>query len=449
MAEGTDPSGNVLLHHFKIRGTKLPSDKIMELNIYEAIDFPAITGNVLIDDWGGLKEEYEFFSNDIVEIKFNREGDPPITVFCVLYESGGENPMPGEHHKKVIFEFCSPWWVHARSLKITNSWSNKYIHEIIIDLVEMCGGKMGVVDATKQKLERFVAPNWTPIRIIQSLMQQATDENGCGGYLIWTDISDGKVNFISLNSLMVDDKDWNYGYVPFKLTLNPNTTRSLQKVFGMNIENSFSMIDTAESGMGNMRTVGFDYDRTEVIDINSRIDKYKHSHLSTKMPLNTVFLSEPYQTTSFSTFYPNNRELIQTEGESESLQVANILTKQSLMLSTLVRVNITTVGENKAKRAGRLVWLDVPYLPNKNHAQYTGTYLLKNVRHRIQGAKYMNVCTLVCDGLKKMSDRDDIVSWGKENNDDYIVTFRKNSGERRSTTNYRSTSAMDSLKEDS
>ncbi len=442
------PGGAVKFQYLKIKGQKIPSDKIIELNIFEAIDFPAISGNVIIDDWTGMKEIYNFFANDLVEISFHREGDPPILMAFVLSESGDESPQMGEHHKKIRFDFCSPWWVNARTFKISTAWNDKYIHEIITDLIGICGGKAGIILKTKQKLERFVAPNWSPIRIMRKLAEMAVDDLGCGGFLIWTDISDGAVNFMNLNSLMVNDSTQNYGTVPFKISLNVKNQRSPEKVFTMNIENSFDILKNGTTGVANTRTLSFDYDRTAVVDMTSRVDEYGHSHLSTKMPINTIFLGEPYQTTKVSTYYPNNRELIQTEKESESLQVGSLVNKQTMLLADLVKINLTTVGEHKAKRAGRLIWLDVPYSTEKQHEQYTGTYLIKNLRHRIEGSKYMNVCTLVCDGLKQMSsERPDIINWGKSNDENLIITHRQKpqSGGKRKSQDYRTTDPKTSI----
>jgi hypothetical protein len=67
---------------------------------------------------------------------------------------------------------------------------------------------------TKQTLERFVTPFWSPIKIIRYLMSFALDakpkenitpkigEGEQGGFLLFTDLKTGKVNFIPPSRLM-------------------------------------------------------------------------------------------------------------------------------------------------------------------------------------------------------------------------------------------------------
>lgn len=430
-------TGKMNFNYFKISGVDIDISKIKTLDIYESIEFPGITGSVLIDDWFSLRETLNIFAGDIVNISFGRVTDKSLDLELVITSAPIEIPLKNQDDKYLKIDFCSKWLVEGFTQKRSRVWKNEYIHDIVADLVEMCGGNLGIFVKTKQKLERFVSPYWSPIQTIRYLMNFAVDQDDVGGYLLFTGIYDKEkesneiVNFIPYSTLV---STRNYGYVPYKLTLTPRHHDSPERIISMTMGSTFDSIKQGALGLGRTQHVGFNYDKTEVMSQDNRIDQYGHNHISSKLPLDIKYLGSAYRTTKDSLLFPNTKELIEdgkttsedntgtTEEDTyirnaDELLKGRLNTKQSLTFSDAVTLDLMTNGEGYHKKAGKLVWIDYPSRSMQSkreyHKQLSGTYLIKDLRHSINGMIYTNVMTVICDGFKD-SPRPDLVEWTKE-----------------------------------
>ena len=410
---------------FKIKDITFDPTNILSLDIYESLEFPGVTGRLTFQDYSATRERENIFAGDAVEISFSREQDPPLVFNFVLSESMGDSAPDDTHYNISSIKFCSPWMLEAFTRKRSRSWggdgTGKLISEIVQELVEECGGQIGTFTPTKQTLERFVSPYWSPIDTIRYLMNFAIDENDNGGYLLWTDVELDKVNFIPIGVLMNGDTAINYGEVPFDLRMNPANERSAERILTQEVSSAFNILKYADMGMGKSRFAGFNYDKTEVMYANKKVDEYGHSHLSTKLPLNDKFMGLRYRTTKNSFLFHNTDELIRDTSADAPLSAelinGKLSNKFSLLFGDMLKIDANLVGETVDKRVGKLVKLIYPTVDDKitgENQQYTGTFLIKNIRHAIQGMQYLNAVTFVADGFKTI-ERDDMVEWNATN----------------------------------
>ncbi len=419
----SNTTGQLNFNYFKISSIEVDISKIKSLEIFESIEFPGNVGNVVIDDWVTLKEKLNIFSGDIVDISFGRDSDPVLVLEMVITDDPVEIILPGQDDKYIQLSFCSKWLVEGFTQNRSKVWKNKYIHEIVADLVEDCGGTLGAFERTKQKLDRFVSPFWSPIQTIRYLMGFAVDRNDHGGYLLFSDLREDNVNFLPYNRLI--HAEINAGRVPFNLKFNPKHALSYEKILNLSVANSYDSIKYGNSGLGRSQYIGFDYDKTEMMKNDLRIDEYIHNHLSTVLPLNNKYLGDKYRTSKEMLLYPNTDSLITDDViESEEylrspseLLNGKMNTKQSLTFSDMVTLNIVTNGEGVHKKSGRLIGVEIPSRNRKIevlHKQLSGTYLIKNLKHSIVDLIYSNTMTVISDGYKLVS-RKDMITWSEEN----------------------------------
>ncbi len=450
------PQNLIQFEYFKIITTvgeeiSIDPADIISLDVYESIDFPGITGTVSFRDWRDLKDNCNIFAGDTITFKFIRSEDlaSPLDLSYVIYSSYGDIADRNRMSNDISFDFCSPWLYQAFTRKRSRSWVNKSISEIVTDLIAECSGELDVeeyetykkidvsllgwIEETDQYLERFVSPYWSPIEIIQYLMRFAVSkEDKMAGYVIWTDIMDLDmeteiVNFVPVSKLMT--KNDAYAKVPFSLKVHPTYQQSFENLYNIQMEQSFDVIKYAGSGLGRSKFVGFDYDSTTRINSDRTIDGCDQNHLSTKLPLNKDFLGEIYRPTKSSFLYPNTTNLIMSGGvvpfntdEIECLIIDPAalvkgwnLGKMSYMFSDMFKLNVRVNGETESKRAGSQIEVVYPSVEaNKKNEQYSGTYLIRNNRHTIQGMNYINTLTLIADGYKNI-EREDMVEWGVYN----------------------------------
>ena len=404
----------VKINYFKVKGISFDPLNIIRLDIFEGLDYPGITGNITFQDYTSFKEHGGLFAGDTFEISFGRDEDPSVELRLMVSEAYGDVAEENALSNSMSFGFCSEWLVEGFTRKRSRPWSDKKISEIVEELIVECGGEPGIIIETKQTLERFVSPYWSPLATIKYLMSFATDTADSGGYLLWTDMATNKVNFIPVGTLK--HRTGHYGQVGFDMKMFTKHQRSAERIYSQSMAHSFDVIRYADMGLGRSRLVGFNFDTSEFNIADKRVDSYVQNHLSQNLPLNDRFMGKVYRTTRNSWLFNNTNELIR-DGADELID-ARLNTKFNLMYADMLKINMVTTGEAHKKRAGRLVRISFPSsdeAKTSENKQYSGTYLIRNIRHTISGMEYGNVMTVVSDGYKEI-DRADMIDWNGGNN---------------------------------
>ena len=282
------------------------------------------------------------------------------------------------------------------------------VDEIIADIVQTCGGELLVVEPTRQVLDRFVSPYWSPIFTLNFLLSFAESENGHGGYLLWTDIENERVNLVPVYNLMAGD----YGEVGYKMVLNNTYQRSMARVFQQSMDKNFNVMKDGDMGLAHSQLIGFNYDNTTIMQYDQRLDDYNFSqaHLGTRIPLNEKYLGKRYRNTRFSHLFYNTDSLIQNientdPQKSEEMLAGRLHNKYTMATADLLKINVSSPGEGYRKRAGRLIQIQYPSIDDGRTAEnknFSGWYLIKNVRHSIQGMQYKNTISLVSNAYKNI-----------------------------------------------
>ena len=407
------PHQVVKFRTLKIRGIEMDVTNIISLDIFEGLGNFGITGKISMQEWSGFKEIGNVFAGDTIKMEFGRLDDTPLTLEYVIFESYGDMSDETQFHNIVSFGFCSKWLLEASTKKRSKPFLNKRIDEIVIELIENCGGTMNVAVPTKQTLERFVSPYWPPVMTLNYLMNFAESDEGLGGYLLWTDISNEQVNFVPVVDLM----DGLYGEVGFEMKQNFNFERSPARILQQRIHRSFDVMKFADIGAGRTQFIGFNYDNTEIMKIDERLDEYSnnHVHLGTQIPLNDRYMGRQYRNTRSTFLFDNTDRLIidskSGEKTSQELIKGKLHTKYSMIMADILTMKISSPGEGFQKRAGRTVKATYPSVDDGGtgtNKHFSGTYLINEIRHTIQGSQYLNVVSLISNAYKEI-ERPDMI----------------------------------------
>jgi hypothetical protein len=407
------PHQVVKFRSLKIREIEIDVTNIISLDIFEGLGNFGITGKISMQEWSGFKEIGNVFAGDTIKMEFGRLDDVPLNLEYVIFESYGDMSDEDQLHNVVSFGFCSEWILNASTKKRSKPFIGKRIDEIVTELVENCGGTMNVVMPTQQVLERFVSPYWSPIMTLNYLMNFAETSDGHGGFLLWTDISNDQVNFWPIIDLM----EGNYGEVGFEMKQNFNYERSPARILQQRISRSFDVMKFADAGAGRTQLVGFNYDNTEIMKIDERLDEYTNNHvnLGTQVPLNDKYMGLQYRNTRSSFLFDNTDTLIKDSETgpkiSTELLRGRLHTKYSMIMADILTMKISSPGEGFQKRVGRTVTADYPSVDDGGtgtNKHYSGTYLINEIRHSVQGSQYLNVVSIISNAYKEI-ERPDMI----------------------------------------
>jgi len=402
-------TSNFTLNTFKIRGFDIDPSVIIQLDIFESIVMPGITGCVVIKDWQGAKELGEIFAGDDVEISWSSPDTKPINIILKVFGSYGDQVQDDQTYKTTKLHFCSSWYIDAFTRQLSKPYINKSVSEIIDDLLKECGAT-NYVEPTSQRLERFVTPLWTPMHSIRHLMKFAMDTQGHGGYLLFTDIISDTVICTTINKLLAGDLGYNTSEITFN-AVNQVYEGNTNK---LTLESNFDTIRFANQGMGKTNLIGFDFDSNKIIATNESITQYKHEHLGNYFPMLKDFESDKYSSTKFMWKSINSAFQKRHSKELEELLVGHLRTRYSHLFSDVFKINLGAPGST-LRRAGQIVKLNFPSVdykldPTKKDMQFDGNYLIRDIRHVFMFGDYAQAITLCSDGYKQMK-RTDLMEW--------------------------------------
>jgi len=396
-----------------INDIEIIREHITAIKIFETITQPGITGYIDIMDYQALVEKGEVFAEDKIKIIFTVEGQTDLTLDYVLYSNEKGSVLPEQHYNTIRFNFCSSWLIQGLSKTLSINYDDMKISQIISSLLTECGAQIGYIEPTKQIIESFVSPYWSPYHIIKYLLSFAINSSGTGGYLCWTDLKTGKVNVTTLDYLMKGS----LGRFD-EFLVNPENPRYRGRIDNLTVETNYDIIRLLSNGGAGTKYYAFNFDKKKVISTELNISNVNQTHLSSKYPLYPKYLNDiKYHNIAFCSLFPNTKGAI-TGDDSKLNDLLNgkIQNDYSLLSTDVFKINFLTNGDPD-RRCGWLAKLDFPS-QNLNvegqsseiNKQYKGDYLIRDISHSFSfHEEYSQAICLCSDGFKEFSRN--IISW--------------------------------------
>lgn len=407
------------LRKVTIKGYEIDIANISVVEIYESLTQPGITGYISIKDYQGLQEIGNVFSDDEIVMIFGVDGDEAneLTLKYKIYTNEGSRQLNRNTYDLLRLGFCSSWMIEGLTRYVSKPYgsvdSDKRVSDIITDLLKECGANIGYIEPTKQKLENFVTPLWTPYHSIKYLMGFATNENFNGGYVCWTDLKTDKVNVTSLDYLLKGSLGKYESFI-----VNSMNLRYSGRVIEMNVETSYDTIRYVTNGLPNTKIYGFNYDKKNFVTTSKNMVDIASTRLGKKFPLTNNFLNDKYTTVNFVPLFPPTAESIaDDDSKLTDLIEGHLSNKYSLLTVDTFKINIMTMGETN-RRAGWLALLEYPSQDGKNategdktdNKKLKGNYLIRDIKHVFSLTEdYKQYITLVSDGFQEFDGN--LIEW--------------------------------------
>ena len=398
---------NFYLKKVKFKSIDVLPQALGEINIYEDLTNPAILGDITIADYQGFNEVGEIFAGDDVEIIMNTEDREELSLKFKIYASDTAVNV-NSTFQPITYRFCSEWLIDAMTRQISKAYKEKYIHEIIKDLLSECGAKIGYIEPTKQKLFRFTTPFWTAIKSIHHLLSFAMNEQGIGGYIFWTDLKTGKVNVTTVDYLY----NGKHGVEDKKFMSIPKNQFYESKIENVSFDTHYDIIQFVNQGVATSKYVSLFYDKNKTYEYKKKINEIKHKHLGKKLPINKTYTDKKYTVTKFTSLFPSKDDPVTEDSLVKDMVDGRANTRYTRLFCDIFKISFMT-QQNSSRRVGHTCFLEYQS-EDKSQAiankQYTGTYVIRNIRHMIFNGIYKQAVTIMNDGFYES--KNDLVSWG-------------------------------------
>ena len=387
-----------------------------QIVIFEGISNPGLTGSMTIKDYDAVLEIQEIFAGDKISISMKSKGDSRSLVYVGRITSAISQEAGSQTAPVNVFYFCSDWWFHAITKQVSMAWSNKTVEEMLREVIEdVCGGQFqGMYPVPSKKIERLVTPMWTPAHIIKYLLAYANGDNKESGYVLWDTLQEQYPICMTVgemfDGIFTPDKP---DAEKTDLMLNPPNINYPGSFNNMWVESLYDEMRYLNQGVYRTDIWAFDYDRNKPYQSSGSSQDVNSPHLSFQMPLRAETTNDDYASTRISRTYPNTQAFV-PEKEFQKGVDAYRDNRLQMVFSDMLKMNTQTPG-NTARISGEIVKVNYPSINKGNTADtrnkmLEGDYLIRDIQHVITNSNFIQILTLVSDGIN-MTTRTDLQRW--------------------------------------
>lgn len=406
-----------------------------ELNIYDSLLNPCMSGNLLIRDAIGLLEKIYLDGSEFINIQIVKSrGDTleDITSFNKSFRvykitDRVPNSMTSESY---ILHFISEEYIYSEQQKVEQAFEGNYHQMAGIVLskylkVPIAPKKVGQIEKTRG-LHSVVIPNLSPFDTLNWLAKRSINESGSPDFIFFQN----KIgyNFISLSTMLQQQPLFKVNFSPKNLL--GEVSNELFGATSFKILSQFNLPETIKNGMYAGRFVGFDTltRKIQIKEINF-LDMYNMSNHANKYPnVNTSKNKDGKDASSmykskivvypFQSARANNSWTKQNDPKTATLidDTDNYVYQRKAIIYNLLQTRIQlTLPGNFVLSSGYNLQLDFP--PRNISGQIDGAddslngkYIIIAARHMFKQNKHETVLEVATDSTNRPLYRADSVA---------------------------------------
>lgn len=410
----------------------------VEVNIFEHMEKPYLTGSAIILDNADLYRTIGFMGAEKLEISIATDNDPDTTIIKKFYITKIANSIQANSNNKIlVLDFIEDLAYHSRMKRISKSYEgtpDKIIKRILTEHLQRTFLDISIGFHSDGPM-RVIIPNMTPLQAASWIKERAITSNGLPFYLFST-LCDDKIRFLDLekvlDALPLNNEAMDYTYSDAYGTNLSKFNKFTQSYIIQNVRSSskVNQLQFAQEGLLSASydfydpTVGFRHETKhniqelyeELLDKNI-IKKDQSEGIIDNTTLINDQLSHEYDTKMISQIAPNN---LFADGMFNYYQSNDYTMKaKKKSLSRLLHkesIDITVPGRNflnssKNITVGNNINLKFLNSIEQTNRQDTttedeyidirksGTYMIYATRHIFSGNLYNTVlsCTKLTD----------------------------------------------------
>jgi hypothetical protein len=385
-----------------------------EINIYDSIFSPVMTGKILISDSIGLSDKLIFDGSETILINILKDENSDIANFKKSFRiyKQSDRVSDGYNNEKYVLNFCSDELIYSDQQRLNKSYDSTYsdiIKKIMTDYLKISNNQLGGRYEDSYGIRKVVIPNLKPIEAIQWCCKRALDINSSPDFVFFQNITG--YNFVSLSKLLSekDILDVNYQIK------NSNDTDSIGDMSGarsVEVISQNDAISKTRSGVDAGKFIGFDpitrSIETKNISFGDHYDSMKHGNKNPNVSIiknrdgidNTQMFNSKKTMSVFSALQSKSNYIKEKSPETISKvdDTENYLFQRKAIFSNLVnkRIKVVMPG-NFQLSSGFNINYNAPILGQKFKGEEneddttSGKYLIIATRHIIGYEKHETI----------------------------------------------------------
>ena len=241
---------------------KIDISKIYEeINIFDSILSPVLSGVIGINDSVGLSQKLVFDGSEVLLVNIGKDTDSSSLrlkkAFRIYKQSERQNLT--QNSEKYNLEFVSDEFIFSDQQRINQSYNATYsdiVKRILTDYLKAPSTKLNGSFENTSGIRDIVIPNLKPIEAIEWCAKRSVDGNKSPNYMFFE--NNIGFNYASLSSLLSEKELFEIKFTAKNMDIDRNAVEELLSPRGYEVINQADKIKQTRSGVNAGTFIGFD-----------------------------------------------------------------------------------------------------------------------------------------------------------------------------------------------
>jgi hypothetical protein len=407
-----------------------------ELNLFDSMLMPCMSGNIVIRDAIGLASSINFDGSECLEVDIVKDSDNPNMMFFrkryVIYKLTDRKEL---NQKSEIYtlHFVSEEFILSEQKKIRQTYRGTYFDMVVkilddhlhVPFETIFDGKSAGIANMEPTMGNHVysVPNVSPMKAIEYITKRAISTNGTPDYLFWE--NQVGYNFMSLSTSMSFDPFARITYGVKNITdVMGDDNEISYEVYGardIKVLSQFNMAKNVQDGVYAGKFIGFDpLTRTVSTQEYSFDSVYEKGNHANDKPFNYMIYNKEKKSANEMydariALYPFQEERRTSnflkEKDTKTTNIIDdshnyVLQRQVIFTNLMQRRLRLVLPGNFAIASGNNYEVEIPHRFVSEDKQIdstlSGKYITLSVRHMIRYDKHETIIEVATDSMKKV-----------------------------------------------
>jgi hypothetical protein len=385
-----------------------------EINIFDSLLTPVITGKILVRDSIGLSGKLFFDGSESILITITKSEESSIAeykkAFRIYKQTGRQDE--GLSSEYYFLNFCSDELIYSDQQRVNQAYDSLYsamINSILTDYLMVPENQLGGSYENSTGIRKVIIPNLRPFEAIEWCTKRAVDEQLSPNFVFWQNVTG--YNFSSLSSLLVKDPILDITF-EMKNTTKSTGINELSGARSIEVVAQTDAMSETRSGVNAGKFIGFDpitrvYEEKN-ISYNDHYSGMKHANKNPNVSVipnrenkNNIEMFDAKKTLSlFGPARKLSKYIKQNDPESLNKleNYEDVVFQRKAIINNLMgrRLRIVMPG-NFQLSSGFNVFVEAPALAEKEKGSdnvdksMSGKYIIIGTRHIIGYEKHETV----------------------------------------------------------
>ena len=231
-----------------------------EINIYDSMFLPVMSGTILIRDSVGLSGKLLFDGSESILMDISKDGDSDIArfkkAFRIYKQSNRKND--NQTSESSLLHFVSDELMFSDQQRVNQSFQETYsgvAEKILQNYLKVPANNLGGIYEPTTGLRRIVVPNLRPFDAIEWCAKRAVDKQNSPNYVFFQNLVG--YNFVSLSTLLTQQEILDIKF-EVKNQTGKNSLDEISSARSLEVLAQNDSIEKTRSGVNAGKFIGFD-----------------------------------------------------------------------------------------------------------------------------------------------------------------------------------------------